>query len=103
MNRRSWSYALIIFPVLALALACGGERSPAPATRPAATVVAPTSAAPTPSPTPPAPTEYTVLPGDTLSAIAERFGMTVDQIAAANGIEDPDLIIVGQKILIPAP
>jgi len=29
--------------------------------------------------------------------------MTVDQIAAANGIEDPDLIIVGQKILIPAP
>ncbi|MTI81747.1 MAG: LysM peptidoglycan-binding domain-containing protein [Firmicutes bacterium] len=45
---------------------------------------------------------YTVQPGDTLSAIAQRYGVTVDAILAANpGITDPDLIYVGQQIRIP--
>ena len=34
--------------------------------------------------------------GDTLSEIAERYGVTVDQLIALNGIADPDLIIAGQ-------
>lgn len=34
--------------------------------------------------------------GDTLSEIAERYGLTIDQLIALNGIEDPDLIITGQ-------
>ena len=106
MNRRLRVLGLMIFPVVVLAIACGGEKSPTLATRQPATVVAPTSPAPTPSPTPPAEiksTEYTVLPGDTLSEIADRFGVTVDQIAATNGIDDVDLINVGQRILIPTP
>jgi murein DD-endopeptidase MepM/ murein hydrolase activator NlpD len=44
---------------------------------------------------------YVVQPGDTLFSIAERFGSTVEAIAAANGIADPSLINPGQKLIIP--
>ncbi len=45
---------------------------------------------------------YTVQPGDTLSAIAARFGSSVQAIAAANGIANPNLIFVGQALTIPS-
>jgi LysM repeat protein len=45
---------------------------------------------------------YLVVPGDTLSQIAERHGVDVDQLAAANQITDPDLLVVGQRLTIPA-
>jgi len=44
---------------------------------------------------------YTVQPGDTLSAIAQRHGSTVDAIARANGITNPNFIQVGQQLRIP--
>lgn len=44
---------------------------------------------------------YTVAPGDTLGAIAARFGVPIEALVAANGIEDPDRILVGQVLLIP--
>lgn len=44
---------------------------------------------------------YTVQWGDTLTAIAARYGTTVAAIAAANGIGDPDLIYAGQTLTIP--
>ena len=40
-------------------------------------------------------TYYTVVYGDTLSVIAERFGTTVAQLCAWNNISDPDKIYVG--------
>jgi len=39
-----------------------------------------------------------VRPGDTLSGIAAQFGTSVNHLASANGIPDPDFILVGQKI-----
>ena len=56
------------------------------------------AAAQEPTPEPPV---YEVQPGDTLYSIAERFGTTVEAIVAANGIADPSLIDVGQKLVIP--
>ena len=38
---------------------------------------------------------YVVQPGDTLSAIAERAGVSVEQLAAANGIEAEALLLSG--------
>lgn len=77
-----------------------GTVSPAPA-------VSPTPAAsPTPSPTPkPLPfTEYEVQQGDTLSAIASRFGTTIDELVTINGLGSQDVILsVGQTLLVPAP
>lgn len=46
--------------------------------------------------------EYIVVSGDTLSALASKFGTTVQAIAQANGIKNPDLIFVGQRLTIPA-
>ena len=47
-------------------------------------------------------TVYTVKKGDTLSAIAAKHGTTYQKIAAYNGIKNPNVIRVGQKIKIPA-
>jgi lysozyme len=46
-------------------------------------------------------TVYTVVHGDTLSAIATRFGTTYQALAATNGIADPNVIAVGQQIIVP--
>jgi putative chitinase len=44
---------------------------------------------------------YIVRRGDTLSGIAARFGTTVAALVRANGIRNPNLIYVGQRLVIP--
>lgn len=44
---------------------------------------------------------YTVRSGDTLSAIAQRYGLQLSALARANRIEAPYLIRVGQRLTIP--
>jgi len=44
---------------------------------------------------------YIVQPGDTLSGIAWRFGTTMWAIAQVNGIWNPHLIYIGQRLYIP--
>ncbi|QSQ21607.1 LysM peptidoglycan-binding domain-containing protein [Pyxidicoccus parkwayensis] len=44
---------------------------------------------------------YTVKSGDTLSGIAGRYGTSVSALQQANGIKNPNLIYVGQKLTIP--
>lgn len=49
--------------------------------------------------------KYTVAPGDTLSKISQHFYGSPNhymKIAEANGIENPNLIQVGQELKIPA-
>ncbi len=48
------------------------------------------------------PIRYTVQPGDTLTRIAARFGTTVAAIVESNRLTNPNLIYVGQVLLIPA-
>lgn len=43
---------------------------------------------------------HTVQWGDTLSQIAADHGMSVDQLVALNGLDDPDLIFPGEEILL---
>jgi LysM repeat protein len=44
---------------------------------------------------------YVVKPGDTPSQIAERTGVTLEQLEAANPKLDPQLLAPGQRIKIP--
>lgn len=46
-------------------------------------------------------TTYVVQPGDTLYSISLRFGVSVQGLAAANNIVNPNLIYAGQSIVIP--
>jgi hypothetical protein len=61
----------------------------------------------TAEPTPvPAPTDqvYVVKAGDTLSRIAGRFGVTLDELIAANAetLPDPNKLQIGDQLIIPA-
>jgi LysM repeat protein len=49
------------------------------------------------------PQEYIVQSGDSLSKIAQMFGVTVASLVAFNEIADPDKIVEGQRIKIPPP
>ena len=44
---------------------------------------------------------YIIQPGDTLSKIAESFGVDINDLMLTNGITDPDHIEAGQEIEIP--
>ncbi|HID62672.1 MAG TPA: LysM domain-containing protein, partial [Anaerolineae bacterium] len=93
-------------PELTLTLAA----SPTVAVTPTATPTSPPGVpthTPTPTPTTPpgtpgAPIVHIVQRGENLFRIALRYNTTVEAIAAANGIRNPQLIYVGQKLTIPA-
>lgn len=44
---------------------------------------------------------HTVTRGETLAGIAAKYGVTVSALMAANSISDPNLIRVGQKLVVP--
>ncbi len=92
--------ALFMLPALLGIGGGGGSSSASPSgARPVATAK--------PSPTvPPEPTAqvYIVKAGDNLGKIAKRFGLTIDDILAANpAIKNPNKIALGQEIIIPLP
>lgn len=64
----------------------------APAAKPASKPAAKPSA--------PAAQYYTVIKGDNLTKIAKKYGTTVQQIAAWNGIKNDNLIYPGQKLRV---
>ena len=123
--REQWRFIAVGIALVALAigaLAAGvavlaqgqGEpvtRQPVAAQTAAPTVEAPmaapaaqtSGAAAQPTPRPPqGATYHTVQSGETLGKIATAYGVTTAAIASANGISNPNMIYVGQKILIPA-
>jgi LysM repeat protein len=46
---------------------------------------------------------YVVKKGDTLSAIAKKNGVTVDQIVCATPLRNPNVLSIGQELVIPPP
>ena len=87
----------------------GGEETvgrPLPPVMPPVVEPAPVvkqTAKPVPPPPPPAPTlTHVVAQGEFLSSIAAAYGVTAHELAALNGIKDPNKLRVGQKLVIPA-
>ncbi|MFZ1041361.1 MAG: peptidoglycan DD-metalloendopeptidase family protein [Anaerolineales bacterium] len=55
----------------------------------------------TPPSTPPSGPTYVIQPGDTLSSIADRFNVSLNDLMTANSITDPNAIQAGQQLVIP--
>jgi LysM repeat protein len=74
-------------------------------TKPAALTITatavPTRLTPTAPAATPEATSYVIEPGDTLGEIAIRFDVSIEAIQAANGIDDPATLQVGQELIIP--
>ena len=49
------------------------------------------------------PTVHIVAPYDTLTSLSAAYGVSVDAIADANGIRDPNVIYTGSALVIPVP
>jgi LysM repeat protein len=75
----AWILASLAVPAMFLAAVVGSEVSPAATTA----------------------SSHVVSAGESLSAIARRYGVTVEAIIEANGLNDPDLIYAGQVLTIP--
>lgn len=99
---------LVLLVVMTVATLSGcadeGPSHPTPTPNDAFVIVTPTPGTPIPqTPTPrAAQTTYVVQPGDSLSGIATKFGITQQELQQANNIDDPDSIYAGQELIIPA-
>jgi len=110
-RRRRWLMPLAVGPAV-LALALTSPTNPAAGATPrpvAAHAAAVEAAAPAPRVVAPAPARHTtasashlVLPGETLSHVALRYGVSTADLAAANGLSDPDFVRSGTELTIPA-
>jgi lipoprotein NlpD len=95
--------------VVALMLAACASRTRAPiedrTAAPAATTAPPatTPSAATPAETETRPPTYTVKRGDTLYQIALDHGLDYKDLVAWNGLENPNLILVGQVLRVAPP
>jgi len=92
-------------PVLSPTVETSPTSAPAETAAPVPTQITTPSPVPTeePAATETAPTLHTVQPGETLSSIARDYGVSYQAILDANGLEDPNLIRVGQELIIPIP
>jgi len=94
--------ALALFMLPALLGIGGGGGSPGASSSPSRPVATP-SAEITPVPAPSAQV-YVIKQKDTLSKVAKQFGLTIEELLAANpDIKNPDKISIGQQIVIPLP
>jgi LysM repeat protein len=78
------------------------SNAPTPLPGAAVTPAAPAAASQaTSAPTPPEPTVYIVQPGDTLSSIARKYDISMEDLMRANDIANPDYVQLGQELKIP--
>ena len=75
--------------------------TPSASSTPVAPVASPSPEPNTPTPQPSQ--TYVVQYGDTLSDIAQQFNVSVQQIVEMNNIADPNVILAGSTLKIPAP
>ncbi|MGD8397258.1 MAG: LysM peptidoglycan-binding domain-containing protein, partial [Anaerolineae bacterium] len=61
----------------------------------------PTATTVEPTPSPAATVIHKIKRGETLSGIAIQYGVSIQAIVGANGLENPSLIITGQRLIIP--
>jgi LysM repeat protein len=88
LTRKPFAILSLSAAAIGGALLSAGVASAAPAPTAAAQITADT------------PSSYTVQPGDTLWAIGQRFGISDDSLAAANGMSLDDVLEVGRTLTL---
>jgi len=125
MNRRQLALVIILNALVSLAIAVAvvwvvEQRRPDPETlaalvtpitapviaptftpTPVAAPAAPEAATPVATSAPGAEEVYVVQAGDSLLAIADRYGISMQTIMDANNLTNPDFVFSGQRLLIP--
>jgi LysM repeat protein len=111
MKLSKLTVAVALLSTALLCFACGGGSGsssgrPNSGKIPTATLPAvlpePLIVSGTAAPSAPSGDTYTVKSGDTPSAIAERLGVSVDELMSLNSITDPTQLEVGQVLKIPS-
>ena len=64
-------------------------------------LIIPVGFIPTNTPTPSV-IQHVVRAGETLSSIAAKYGVTTDALVQANGLTNPNVVYVGQRLIIPS-
>jgi len=82
--------------MVALDVAPTAAPTPAPVTTPVNDMLEATIS----PPEPPKPVTHTVEEGESIQMLAARFGVSPETIMAANGLSNPDLLQVGQDLVI---
>ena len=106
LNRAALMLVSLALAACSVAAATPGSPFlPLPSATPGPAVVTPPStpillATETPSPTP---VTYVVQKGDTLVAIAVKYGVSVEALQAANNNVQPEFLAIGAVLLIPPP
>jgi LysM repeat protein len=115
--RRAGRVWLVVWILLGGALGCSGRVITGPTPTPASLAISlatptvlPTlvpqvlTPAPTNTPAPtPTPSVHIVQPGDTLLGIALQYSVTLEELYQVNGVLKPELLQIGQSIVIPVP
>ena len=110
LQSRSWTSLVVLVILIAVVggaaflLLRGGEETPEPVASPSLVPTELVLPSPTPLPLPtatPAPYVYVVQEGDTMYSIAAVYGLTLEELVAANDLADPSLIRPGDELIIP--
>jgi len=94
-------FLLTLALLLAGIILAGLALTPMPSRAAPHLATATAQASPTDTPTSSGQRTHTVRAGETIIAIAIRYGVTVDALVEANGLASSDLIGIGQELVIP--
>lgn len=100
-GRLQWSLAagMVVFSLAAVvaSLVGGDEDSATSTTTTSTSTTVPPSTTTTSAP----PSEYTVMPGESVFSIAQRFNLDMQEIIDLNGLSDPDKVNAGDVLKLP--
>lgn len=110
MRARTWGLIAIIALLMAAVLLGitlmgqrGSEAGVSDTPTPTSEIIVQTpSPSPGVTPTPMEPVTYTVQAGDTLSGIAQEHDVSLEALIAVNNLADPDVLNIGQTLIIPS-
>jgi LysM repeat protein len=102
-GRLQWSLAagMVVFSIAAIVASFLGndeESTSADTTTSSTSSTVPASTTTTSAP----PSEYTVMPGESVFSIAQKFNLDMQEIIDLNGLDDPDKVNAGDVLKLPS-